>query len=383
MYVSQVAIVTMGKDNNTDEFDFDKWAEEFSLSTQTVDKLKEEDANCLVILQALQESDIADFGLNIGQKAVLRAAVSSLKVDVKPAPSTLGGIPISQIPSSQPSAVDREKELNDLLSSLKSEVLPGMTASASKDNADYGSGYNPYKLDFPVDHSSCNKRVLRIPDFVTKNRDAHDDEDVDEVVKGGRLLIRKDNKPKVSEVTLPEWISANARILKKLIEQKEIVSLEQVIEYMEYTAKLGDHAVKNTIASVMRYDDKFRSEQVEKARKWDEDDPFLMHNNLEKRQSGSYGQRNMSDTKPPAKVFSEPRQRIYDRGGREICYDYQTSKGCRRFHCQFSHVCIEAGCEAQHPCYLHFHLQNTALRPQAPPFAPPSAQYGGSHGYQH
>ena len=92
--------------------------------------------------------------------------------------------------------------------------------------SNYGSGYNPYKIDFPADHSSCNKRVLRIPDFITKNRDAHDDEDVDEVVKGGRLLIRKYNKPKVSDVTLPEWTSVNARILKKLIEQTEIVSSE-------------------------------------------------------------------------------------------------------------------------------------------------------------
>ena len=42
----------------------------------------------------------------------------------------------------------------------------------------------------------------------------------------------------------------------KLIDQKEIVSNDNVKQYMECTAKIGDHAQENTTPSVMCCNDK-------------------------------------------------------------------------------------------------------------------------------
>ena len=66
--------------------------------------------------------------------------------------------------------------------------------------------------------------------------------------------------------------------------------MEEVKEYMEYTEKIGDHAHENTIALVIRFDDKFRVEQAQTSWNWGRDDPFLMHNNLTKR-NAPYGQK--------------------------------------------------------------------------------------------
>ena len=58
-------------------------------------------------------------------------------------------------------------------------------------------------LTLNIEHGS-NKKVLGIPDIVTANLEAYDEDETDELIKGGRLLIRKDTTPKVIDMTHPE-----------------------------------------------------------------------------------------------------------------------------------------------------------------------------------
>ena len=164
----------------------------------------------------------------------------------------------------------KDQHISELLTSMENDLLPGVLST--NEGAPLGYDYSPSCIQ----HGS-NKKVLRISDFVTANLDACDEDETDELIKWRRLLIRKDTEPKVTEVTLPEWISVNVRILTKLINQKEIVSLDEVKWYMEYTTKIGDHAWENTIPSVMCFDNKYRKEQASKSWLWEHDDPFLMH----------------------------------------------------------------------------------------------------------
>ena len=363
------------QDNIATEFDFEAWIAKYGLVQSTVEKLNTEGLNTEQSLQALLDSDIADLGLNIGQKALLRKAVVTLQKPVK----------LDLDPLQEPTlaattkTLAKDKSINELLSSMENDLLPGVLAMSTKDTTEPGTGY---RYDSSMGKT---KKALRIPDFVTTNLNVFEEDRMEEIgsCKGGKIMIDRNTKPKVADITLPEWISANARILLELIDRKEIVSMDEVKQYIEYTEKIGDHARENTIASVMRFDNKFRIEQARKSWDWDRDDPFLMHNNLTKR-STPYGQKAQDQAHVKqnwSRGMQSNRQRPYDSKGKEICMQFQYQNGCRRPGCVFSHVCAIQGCEGQHPRWQHSFVtptQSGQLRPQALQFTQPPPQYGGA-----
>ena len=60
-------------------------------------------------------------------------------------------------------------------------------------------------------------------------------------------------KPKTKDVSLPQWIGANARIMTAMIKEGSLTGNE-LLGYLEYTTRIGDLASMHTISSVMLYD---------------------------------------------------------------------------------------------------------------------------------
>ena len=371
---------------DTVEFNLDTWGAENKLTEATLTKLKDQDIDNIEALKALTPSDVSDLALNIGQRALFRKALGKLQGDnqSQSTPAT-GYQPSPPAPVATTKSLAKNKQLNELLSAMESDLLPGLLSKgAGYDAGDAGRG-SGYQYD-PTS-SITGKKALRIPDFITTNLDACEDDYMEEVgsVKGGKLMICRESKPKVTDVTLPEWISANARILIKLIDSQDITTLQEVKEYMEYTKKIGDHARENFIPTVMRFDDKFRKDQAQKSWSWDHDDPFLLHNNLIKRPT-SYGGRATNASQGRQASRNTPnvgRQAVYDSRGREICRQFQSTNGCSRPGCIYSHVCMAPGCEGQHPRCQHGIQSQSGSLSQAMPFSQPPPQFGRGQGVNH
>ena len=368
------------------EWTLESWASGIGLTESSVTKLTEQEITSVDTLVALEEVDIKELNLNVGQRALLRKSLQQFRSPIDQPPAELD-IPLND-PLAGPSTTSfaKDKELKEVLASMKSDLLPGILAMGENSSKEYKYDRGEFSS------RSARHKVRRIPDFITEDLDVHDD-DEEEVatVSGGKLVMRRDSKPKVSDITLPEWISANARILIDMIEKKEVRSLDDVKLYMDYTVKIGDYCRENQIPSVMRFDDKFRREREKKDWQWDKNDAFLMHNNLTKRDT-KYGQRNSgsnSTSAPYSSSFAsnrsqgKPRAQAMDSVGKVICEKYQSARGCNWQGCIFSHVCIIPGCGGPHPSSQHNTLSTTQLRPQAAPFMPPTHQYSGFHGPSH
>ena len=178
------------------------------------------------------------------------SALETLRKDSHPvAGLRAAAAPQTQSETPTTKSLAKDQHISGLLMAMGNDLQPGVL-SMNK-----GGPLKQYYSALGIEYGS-NKKVLKIPDFVTATLEVYEEDEADTLIKGERLLICKDAKPKVTEGTLPEWISANARIPNKLINQYEIVSLDDVKWYMEYTAQIGDHAWENTIPSVMDFNDK-------------------------------------------------------------------------------------------------------------------------------
>ena len=70
------------------------------------------------------------------------------------------------------------------------------------------------------------------------------------------------------QLTLPQWISANSRIMRKLIREGPLGQPDDILKYVDYMESIGNYAQVNTTASVMIYDHEFRRKLAERQRTW-------------------------------------------------------------------------------------------------------------------
>ena len=148
-------------------------------------------------------------------------------------------------------------------------------------------------------------------------------------------------KPKIQEVTLSQWVSANARIMSKLIADGTLSDTRDFLDYLEYTSRVGDLVQTHRVSSVMLFDNKFQQDQAAAGSRWSEYNWHACLFHLEKRASGTSAKRRAGTRK------------TRDKSGKFICLDYNNESGCQRTVCRYSHVCAEEGCQAAHPQYQH------------------------------
>ncbi len=169
------------------------------LSKETFDKLEKDKAVSLEALTALDMSDIELLGLPVGQRALLRVAINTLK-GVKPETDVTQPLDIVTTKS-----LAADKDLNDLLEKMMgahmSDILGNLASLLGNNNGPSHTGERP----------------LLIPDFVTQCRYSQEDEEVlsSSVQIGGARLVLKQtkHKPAVDQVSAGQWTSANVSII--------------------------------------------------------------------------------------------------------------------------------------------------------------------------
>ena len=176
-------------------------------------------------------------------------------------------------------------------------------------------------------------KPLLIPDFVTRHNNASADVCEKELIgkNSAQLVLRSSlPKPALEEVSLAQWISANARIMQQLISTKQLKNNDDIMEYLDYTADFGDYAQVCEVGSVMIYDNEYRIKHYRRDRKWGIEDVHLANFHLQKKQPNKFSSRGKSSYMPA--------RRFADNAGIEICRNFN-AHGCTRSQCKFSHVC--------------------------------------------
>ena len=126
--------------------------------------------------------------------------------------------------------------------------------------------------------TTCEKgKALFIPDFISHSHitTEQSEERVLNSSEGSLVWRTSSRKPKPENITLPQWIAANSRILIKLIENGEIESLEQVKQYAQYSAKIGEFAQIYRTNSVMLHDHEYIQQQASRDFTWGTDDVHM------------------------------------------------------------------------------------------------------------
>lgn len=192
------------------------------------------------------------------------------------------------------------------------------------------------------------EKPLLIPDFVSKPKGVPDDEeDLINFNSSGQahLVLRSRSKLRLDQITLPMWVSANARILQKLLDSETDpnMKLSLVKTYLDYTAQVGDLCQSYATQSVVLLDDAHRREQAQGNKLWNDISMHSMFYHLEKKQPQNKESSRMK----------QRNQRATDSTGREICINYNNPAGCRFPNCRYAHVCLATGCKAAHPVTNH------------------------------
>ena len=156
-----------------------------------------------------------------------------------------------------------------------------------------------------------------IPDFVTRATQGTGSESLEREVcmqGGAQLVLRQANvRPLPEQVTLAQFLSTNARIMAKLIREGRLRSQEELLDYLKYTADVGDYAQMCELPSVLLYDKEYRKKQARRKTKWGSDDTHLSTFYLHRRRRGNAGK-----PQPPSQRAGRPPWQT-DRCGVEIC----------------------------------------------------------------
>ena len=141
------------------------------------------------------------------------------------------------------------------------------------------------------------------------------------------------------EITLPQWIAAQARILKKMINGQ--ASTEAVLDYLEYTIQFGDYAQLYSEPSMMVMDDAHRRRIHEEGGRWQDISNHHFRFFLRPRATPGTGGSSIKSARKTGGSVQEPEK---------ICYDYNKEK-CQFPNCKYRHVCLT--CKGSHPQTRH------------------------------
>lgn len=175
-----------------------------------------------------------------------------------------------------------------------------------------------------------------VVDYIPRNIMAQDEEvSLSETVS---LTYKSGSKPKLDKIQPAQWTVANVRILAEILIKDDVDKLSTTLDYLSYTAKMGEYATRYTWSSVIIFDDEYRRRQAQFGFRWGSDSPhssMLLLRERERLPKPKYG------VKP--KVNS---------GNSGTCNNYNNGRECIfGAKCRFRHECEICG--SDHPSIKH------------------------------
>ena len=309
-------------------FDFGAFLSEWGLPKAVAKALGEERFCSKVALLGLTEEDIGCFEQKKGEMAALRTAVGQMQAEGGRGP--LAPKTATPAPSRRPSVL----LVHDLLTTNADGVDIGARATARVD------------LDpqFYLHKASGEAKPHLITYFVS---DTVTDTEEISLGPGATLKLTSGTKPKLHAVSPAMWIAANARIMAALYDSGDL-DHGAAKDYMAYTAKIGELALRYTWASVLAYDQEYRRRQAAARFRWGSDSQHLCTVLLKEKVATPAG----------IKPCGGQTGRRVGPGGKEVCIQYNHGKCSYGPRCNFEHVCLL--CLQAHPQSDHRQQQATA-----------------------
>ncbi len=172
--------------------------------------------------------------------------------------------------------------------------------------------------------ADAGNKAKTIIDFIPRASTMNDQEV--EIGNGVILRLQGGTKPKLETITPAQWTAANARILAELIKEGQS-STQYTLDYLSYTAKIGELATRYTWSSVIAFDDEYRRRQAEFRFRWGSDSPHSSQLLLRERESAPKKPQTRR-TKPTSKIEMP------------FCFNFNNGRACQYgSDCRFRHAC--------------------------------------------
>jgi hypothetical protein len=148
--------------------------------------------------------------------------------------------------------------------------------------------------------------------------------------KDGSLKVKPSkHKPTPDKITVGQWIAANARIQAKLM---PTFSPQDLIDYLDYTRKIGDLLNQFTHSSVFLVDNDHRVDVNHTDRRWNDIDCSLELYYLRKKDEGSHNSMYSPPVGNTASASGNSRRQQSSQQSRAsggVCWDYNSADGCK------------------------------------------------------
>ena len=227
-------------------------------------------------------------------------------------------------------------------------MLKSLKEAHLKDLLDLEADNKAENLDLGelLSHSKQVKKPLLIPDYVVNPKETEHDDDRELFAGSGYRVCLKASKlkPRPENVSVPQWISANARILLKLI--REDANMAVVKAYTEYTAEIGDYLQTCATSSVFILDDAHRR-QVSKGE--------TTYDRISEHQRYFYLQKSAKNDPQQGRTGGKAAKKggPVDEYGREVCRNWNKRSGCQFINCKFQHGKCSICLATDHKAYDH------------------------------
>lgn len=381
-----------------EEFLLDKWAQEFELTSDTVDALAQKGFNTKRTLAKLTNELIkTEFKkLPLGQLFMVQDACNSLRGSQPPAipetASTGGGPPAvttgsdsqaantgaSQVANT--SGASQAVSLGDVAQATSTGAntgggsLPGAPLSAEEVAAflengssvlsgNYGKPcmFDPFQFELNGNSAKCTYRDIRdYISLVPKNAGAANSSASVQI--GSQEFLLKDSKIPWELLNVTQYMEGSLKIMREMALHDKC-SIGELVEYTNYLVKIATLGQCFDWPSVLKYDQAYRKAQAAGGFSWGADNAYLMQLFL-KPDRPKTQQAPQSRKQAPGQ--SKARQCKYDpESGEQICLKWNSSKGCNFRGCKFSHKCSTCFSSA-HPECTHPAKHAQSTRPTEP-----------------
>ena len=313
-----------------EEKSFGELATIAGLKQTSLNKLAKEDLDTCIAIREMTEDDVRAINLTRGQTGALQRWIKKLRdvehaetPAVQPQQSSPGNVtPVTT------QSLSKDTEIQNLLDRLTSKGRPETGIWTGTDTL---LGDQPRTTD---NRPTGMIRPLLITDYISKSTSGSQTTDEHELCNQGstKLLVRAKQTILPEHVTLPQWISANARIMSKMISEGQLANMEDIIQYLQYVQDFGDYAQVCDQKSLMVYDNEYRIKQAKRNSTWGDDDVHL---------ATFYLRRQTEIPNIGGRTFQRRQERpprLLDPQGIEICRNYNAF-GCNWKLCRYSHVC--------------------------------------------
>ena len=361
------------------------WARDHHLTSDTVEILKNNGCDTVLVVTSLTEPDVREMTLNIGQRRMLLRAIAISQDRATPsagmgplpgtstAPASTAtprGPPVAGDAATQPTAppgVSGETHTTtqppvlpsggDLLADLLGQGRQNGGAQAGSTTTTPAATDPEIYLHLAAQKGEVD--YYDITDFVPGDfgGTAHAESVLgtsNDLEFVARPLGRKN---KLQSVTPQQWAAANSAIMAKLI-QDGLLGTAGISQYLNYTYKVGDLGQAYSWQSVLSYDRAYRKLQARLSFSWGTDISHLRATTLTPKHAvnvgvpGKAGQgrgvARQGGNRTTTGTFKDEGFNVRF----NLCRDFNRGS-CTREQCKFTHRCGVAGCFGQHPAVSH------------------------------